>query len=291
MPNLRAPTSKEIVLDPVRANHGVEVWYRRQLEFLVGQMNRSVLHWLPAAWKKAPPRVIAKDNALRVFTVSGDVDLEALQLAMDAPSSVVLLQRAMARMSRYWQKRFNDASRELSEKFADKAQEHTDLSMMAVLKKAGFTVRFVNTPLRAQVFDAVVAENVGLIKSIPAQYFRDVEQAVWASVSQGRDLQQLTDTIMEKYGIASRRAQFIARDQNNKAKAHMEAARRAKLGIKEANWMHSHGGRKPRPEHVAFDGKRYTIAKGAYLENKWVWPGTEPNCRCTDRGIIPGFDD
>lgn len=269
-------------------SHALEVWYRRKLELIVGQMQRSVSYRLRAAWNKGPPVVIAQDYTI---VIDGRPATPLELLALDAPSSVGLLQRALNRMSKQWQKKFDALAKELATKFADKSQDYIDLAMMDGFKKAGFTVRFVNTPVRQQAFDAVVAENVGLIKSIPRQYLRDVEQAVWQSVSAGRDLEQLTDTVQQKYGIAARRAQFIARDQNNKAKAAMERARRAQLGIKQAVWFHSTAGRKPRPEHVAFSGKTYTIAKGAYLEDKWVWPGTEPNCRCSDRAIIPGFDD
>jgi uncharacterized protein with gpF-like domain len=65
--------------------------------------------------------------------------------------------------------------------------------------------------------------------------------------------------------------------------------RQKELGITKAIWVHSGGGKHPRPEHVAFSGKEYDVEKGAYLEGKWTWPGFEINCRCTSRSVIPGF--
>ncbi len=95
----------------------------------------------------------------------------------------------------------------------------------------------------------------------------------------------------ETYGVTKRRAAFIARDQNNKATAVFERTRHVEIGVTEAIWLHSAGGKVPRPEHVAFSGKKYDIRKGAYLEGKWTWPGVEINCRCVSKPVIPGFED
>jgi hypothetical protein len=64
-----------------------------------------------------------------------------------------------------------------------------------------------------------------------------------------------------------------------------------KLGITHAIWMHSGGGKYPRPEHVRASNERlvYEIAKGAFLEGKWTWPGVEIDCKCVDRPVLPGF--
>ena len=66
----------------------------------------------------------------------------------------------------------------------------------------------------------------------------------------------------------------------------MTNARQADLGIREAIWMHSHAGKKPRPEHVKMDGKTYNITKGMWDR---IFPGELINCRCTGRPIIPGL--
>ncbi len=56
--------------------------------------------------------------------------------------------------------------------------------------------------------------------------------------------------------------------------------RQAVLGITHAIWLHSGGGLTPRPAHVAFNGQKFEIAKGAFLEGKWTWPGVEIDCKC-----------
>ena len=109
------------------------------------------------------------------------------------------------------------------------------------------------------------------------------------SVTAGRDLGTLAEELQAAHGVSKRRAAHIALDQNNKATSTVTRVRQKELGIKEAVWIHSGAGKHPRPEHVAFNGKKYDVEKGAYLEGKWTWPGFEINCRCTSRSIIPGF--
>lgn len=221
--------------------------------------------------------------------------MRAGAIAMDAErkNPSVLLRKALQKWGGLWAKRIDSLSSELARRFAGKATAATQASMMSALDRAGFTVKFKPTARSVATFEAVVAENVGLIKSIPQQFLKDVESAVWQSVMKGGDLATLTKTIQDKYGIAYRRAAFIARDQNNKATAAMENTRRMEMGFKEAFWLHSHAGKEPRPTHVAMNGKRYTLSEGMYDSaiKKNTWPGVEPNCRCNSRAILPGFDD
>ncbi|MFL9966937.1 phage minor head protein [Paraburkholderia sediminicola] len=136
---------------------------------------------------------------------------------------------------------------------------------------------------------STIGVNVGLIRSVAHEHLAKVQGIVMRSVQMGQDLGSLLDQLLERYALTRRRAAFIARDQNSKATATVARVRQAGLGITEAIWMHSHGGRHPRPSHVAADGKRYRISEGRYLDAVWTWPGREPNCRCVSRPIIPGL--
>jgi SPP1 gp7 family putative phage head morphogenesis protein len=110
-------------------------------------------------------------------------------------------------------------------------------------------------------------------------------------VQTGRDLGTLSKELQEHYGVTRRRAAYIARDQNNKATAAMTRARQTELGLDEAMWRHSGGGKHPRPTHLAMNGQRYKISEGMWdsAVNRFILPGEEPNCRCVSRAIIPGF--
>jgi len=151
-------------------------------------------------------------------------------------------------------------------------------------------IKFQPTPASVEAYRAVLAEKVALSEEIPAQHRQDAQAAVWRAVMAGGDLAALSKEL-QKYGIVYERAAAIARHQCFMAKAIMENVRRLELGLTEAIWMHSGAGRSPRPSHVAFSGKRFKLATGAFLDGKWVWPGSEPDCLCTSRAIIPGFED
>ena len=162
---------------------------------------------------------------------------------------------------------------------------------MAGLKKSGFTIKFTATKTQTEAVQASIAENVALIKSIPAESLSDVQGIVMRAVAEGRDIGAMRQQLQDQFGVTKRRAQTIARDQNNKATAVLVKTRQQELGITHAIWRHSHGGKVPRPEHVKANGQRYEIAKGMFLEGKWVWPGTEINCRCVSASVVPGLED
>lgn len=254
----------------IYANRGVESWYRCKLQELIKDMSNSVLLHVRAAWKEADP---------------------SHGFAQDAPNSSLLLKRALSKWGGLWTKKLNSLSRDLADAFAKRSFNATQVSMMAALKDAGFTVKFKATQGSKDAYQAVISENVGLIKSIPQQYLADVQSQVWSSVMKGGDLATLTADIQTKYGVAYRRAALIARDQNNKAKAVIENVRRQELGITQAVWQHSSAGKEPRPTHVAMNGKPYDLKVGMYdsAVKQNVWPGTLINCRCTSKSVIPGF--
>lgn len=210
-------------------------------------------------------------------------------LAQDDASAVITMKRAMSRWGGDWITRFDRMSADIAKQFAKRTARATDRSMMAALKKAGFTVKFQPTKSSIDAYRLVLAEQVNLIKSIPQQYLKDVETQVWGAVMQGGATAELAAGLQKKYGIAYRRAAFIATDQQSKAKAIMENVRRQEIGITEAIWHHSHAGREPRPTHVAMDGKRFALKTGMWDSaiQQFVWPGQLPRCRCSSKAVLP----
>jgi len=259
------PPGKNNSIPAVRPNEGIRVAYQRKLEAMVDRMTKDVQRVLLRQYDTRPP-----------------------ELATDA-SPTAELAAAIRRLSRKWQRDFDELAVELAAHFAKSATDRSDKALKAMLRKRGFTVRFKATAAQNDALQATIAENVGLIKSIPQRYMTGVDGAVMRSVQAGRDLGSLAKELHEQRGITKRRAATIARDQNNKATATLTRVRQQELGITKAVWVHSGAGKHPRPEHVAFNGKTYDVAKGAYLEGKWTWPGVEINCRCTSRSIIPGL--
>ena len=256
----------EKTLRPVVPNAGIEAEYRKRIKRLIAEMQRSIVYWLTAAYKANEPK-IAQDNII----------------------PAIELQDAMDDLAKQWQTKFDATAPKLAQWFAQKTKNYTDGSLQTILKDGGFAVRFEMSPVMQDAYQAVINEQVGLIKSIASEHLQEVQGLVMRSVQQGRNMGELTAELTKRYGITKRRAAFIARDQNNKATATVTRVRHKQLGITQAVWKHSHAGKHPRPSHLKADGEVYDIDKGLYLDGKWTWPGVEPNCRCTTRPIIPGI--
>lgn len=275
MPKLKASRKPGRKVATVRAVHpsaGVRVWYEQELDRLIEDMHNSLTEHVAASYERARVRGFGTDAKVN-------------------PS--LLIRRALSKWGRLWTDKLDSLSLDLAERFARKSFNVTQTQLKAAFKDAGFTVEFRPTTRSVQAYHAVVSEQVNLIKSIPSEYLKDVSTSVWQSVMNGGDMAKLSKDLQKNYNVTARRAAIIARDQNNKAKAVIEQTRRQELGITEAIWRHSSGGKVPRPSHVAHDGKRYNIATGWYDpdEGAYIWPGTLINCRCTSKAVIPAFED
>lgn len=260
-------TKKPRTIRAVQPSAAIRDDYQRRLKKLVRMMHESTEYWLRAAYRADTPH-----------------------LARDA-SPATMLQTAVRKLARRWIRNWNAAAPKLAKWFLLSVQQRSDNTLRRILKDHGFSVEFKMTPEMQDASTAVVKANVGLIKSIPQKYFGQVEQIIMRSVMHGRDLEQATKDLQHQFGVARRRAELIARDQNNKAHGALQSIRQLQLGMTEAIWIHSGGGRKPRPHHVAMNGKRYKLAEGMWdpVERKYIETGELINCRCTHKAIIPGL--
>lgn len=301
MPILRAnplPNSrKPVTLAAIHASAATAAWYFAELDDVIINMASAIVREVLAVYGTFEPQTHAMDAAYpqpRVmpngnFGCVIDVE-EAWDAAPRNPS--LLLKAALRKWGGLWVSKFDKLSLDLGAAFARKSFTITQTQMRAALKEAGFTVKFEPTPASRAAYQAVIAEQVNLIKSIPQQYLKDVESKVWVNVMKGADMHALSVDLRKTYGVTRDRAAIIARDQTNKAKATIEKTRREELGITEAYWQHSAGGKVPRATHVAMSGKRYRISEGMYdsAVGKYILPGELPNCRCTSKAIIAAFD-
>jgi uncharacterized protein with gpF-like domain len=264
---LRNAGRKAVTLAPVRPNAGLTAAYNARLTRVLDEMHASLTYWLRAAYRANTPEMAQDKSPARA------------------------LQDAFRRLARRWLSRFDKLAPEMAAWFAKGVADRSDAALRGSLKRAGFAVEFKLTKEVNDVFQGVLGEQVSLIKSIAQRHLSEVEGLVNRSVQQGRDLGYLAKELEDRYGVTKRRAAFIARDQNNKSTAVITRTRQQSLGIQTAQWVHSAGGRKPRPEHVkaGVDRLVYEVTKGAYLEGVWTWPGHEINCRCVSRSVIPGF--
>jgi len=279
------PTKQPKTARAVTANKGVEVAYRKELERLVSEMSKSTEYWIEAAYKANPPSMEVEMAEDARIGKKSKISQEWASLR--SPSA--RMRKPMRELADRWIKRFDDMSASIAERFAVSGMKHTDASFKAALKDAGWTVEFKMTPVMRDAMNATIQENVALIKSIPEQYFTEINGIVNRGFTAGRDLQYISDELQSRFGVTSRRAALIARDQSNKLSATITQARRVDLGLYEAIWMHSGAGKHPRPSHLKAgrDKLKFDIRQGAYLDGKWVLPGQEINCRCSSKTVLP----
>jgi len=209
---------------------------------------------------------------------------------MDAtPASQLKME--VNRLARHWNKRFNEASKELAAYFTLSASRRSDAALRKILKDGGWSVQFKLTAAMKDIRAATIAENVALIKSIPQQYHTEVQGLVMRSVTAGRDIGYLADELYKRFDITRRRTQFISIDQNNKATSAFQKARQLEIGLDEGIWLHSHAGKKPRKTHVRNDRKKFSLRTGWYDPEvkRYIMPGELPRCRCVWRAVVKGF--
>lgn len=295
VPKLRADpppgSRKPVTLRAIHASAAVHDWYFDKLDYWIESMRADVTRHVLAAYGSLEPQEYAADvQHIRVHENGNFYCVLGEDAAPKNPS--ILLRAALRKWGGLWISRFDKLSLDLSRDFARKSFTITQTQLRAALKDAGFTVKFAPTPESRAAYQAVIAEQVNLIKSIPQQYLKDVESKVWGSVMKGADMHALSVDLRKTYGITRDRAAVIARDQNNKAKAIIESTRRQELGIMRAIWQHSAGGKVPRATHVAMSGKSYLIAQGMWdsAAGRYVLPGELINCRCTSKAIVPAFE-
>lgn len=249
-------------LRPIHPNKGIEAKYRKQIKRLIADMNESYLYWLAAGYKKNPP------------------------LAIDElPSNTI--KKYLNDLAQRWLDNFDGVVAAIVDGMVNKQMKMTTTAFQKELKDAGWAIDFKMTPAMKDIANASIAENVALIKSIPIDYHAKVQGAVMRGYAAGHDLAAITKDLKNIYRITNNRAKLIARDQVSKLNSATTKARQLEIGVKEAIWMHSTAGKKPRPDHVKADGKKYDVEKGMLLDDGWVHPGYLINCRCTCRAVLP----
>lgn len=126
-----------------------------------------------------------------------------------------------------------------------------------------------------------VANNVGLIKTIPPELHDQVQAVVSQNFSEGFDREKLTNDISARFDVSKSRAKLIANDQSNKAVSQLSQLRSASLGATSYRWQTSEDD-KVRPTHQVLDGTIQHWAAPPAIGN----PGEPINCRCIAETII-----
>lgn len=253
---------------PLNYNASSEARYAEALRKLVREMQADTLKSM-----RGPNRDFAGDAMDASFASQARILTNALRAKFQAA--------------------FDRQARTLAEKFAREAEAASRGTLHASLKElsGGISLKTsVFTPAVREVVKASVAENIELIRSIPQQYFLRLQGAVMRNIQKGDGTKGIFDAI-ERLGVVTEsRASLIARDQTSKATTALNRTRMAALGIRKFEWLHSSGGREPRPLHVEMSGQIYDLDDPPVIDDKTGergLPGQLINCRCR---MVPVVD-
>lgn len=137
-----------------------------------------------------------------------------------------------------------------------------------------------------------ITNNVELIKSIHQQYHREISQALYDSIINGKSQRIVAQAIQKAGAKTKRRARLIAQDQCNKIHSALQLQEMKQVGIKKAKWVHIGGGKTDRKTHVTnapygLNGAIFDIEKGIYdpAVQQYIKPAELPFCRCRAVGI------
>lgn len=250
---------------PIYPNLGIRNKFKKRIKKLTRLMKRSVMYWVKAGYRANPPKVaILSEDA--------------------APSDE--MQKVLDKLTRQWLGNFDNYGNMALKDFVESMFHTSQLSLFQALQLAGFTVKQKTTAAMKDAIAAAIQENIQLIKSIPQDYLNEVQGVVMRGYTRGRDLQYIERELNKIYPGVEDWVKLIARDQSNKLTSVASRTQHMELGLYKAEWMHSHAGKKPRPEHVAVDRKEFDLREGMYILGKWTFPGEEINCRCTYRVLL-----
>lgn len=260
---------QRITFGRVHANAGYTARYRRELRKLIKAMHEDT---------KREMRALYSDTVT------------------DAP---VTLTQIMAMLREKWYKIFEKKAREMSRWLADTVKKRTRKDILNQLKKIGMVIEPHFTDAEVKITNSIVEWGISLIKTIPQDYLRNVQETLSEAARQG-DRAAIKEAIVEKFEHplvqteeqAERRAELIAKDQVQKATQEFSRENAKAYGATKAEWIHIPGQYTSRITHIHMDGRIFDIDVGLYDEDvgEYVKPGQLPYCMCSASYIFPGTE-
>ena len=269
-------------LKPIFPPAGIEREYEKRLKKTVREMEKSCVYWLRAKYRANESRIVgdsATDDLLKAFR----------------------------KLLHQWERNFRELADVLPRWFVTKIRGYVTGNLAQQTKPLkdaglGFNLKFSYMSQRErQTFQAIVKENVNLIKSIARESLTQVEGIVLRNIEAGHDLARMTEELHHQFGVSERRARMIARDQTNKATNNLTRQRLLSYGITKGIWMHTASGKTYRETHEldhtqgGMNGAEYFIDEGCYDPNPnvqdYIQPGELVNCYCVCRPLVPTLSE
>lgn len=168
------------------------------------------------------------------------------------------------------------------ERFYKGIEEKIGINTTELLAKEGLTFKR----------NALILETAQWAKKLRDETLEAFTAQSLRVMTHGESLQEVIDEFKATAKDRRDKAKFIARNQIANFNSMASKMRAQKLGIKQAEWITS-GDERVRRCHQVRNGKRFALDEGLYssCDGKTLLPGTDYQCRCTYRMIIPEFED
>jgi len=147
-----------------------------------------------------------------------------------------------------------------------------------------------------ELMSGFVRENAKFIRTLGRKQIRDVMSLVRTDIPRGVRIEALAEDMIERFGVARRRAVLIARTETAKLKSQVDEERQRKVGVTHYYWRavggHSGDGR-TREMHMELHGQRFAYDEPPVAEETGEehHPGRFPNCRCYAEPDTAGLFD
>lgn len=279
--------------DPVKPSEDAERFYRGQLKALVRLMSQQLYAVLGPELARLKPQYTADS----VATLDGWTDdILAVIRRVSSTFTTNLFDQQARRV----------AAGTISRAEADNAEDFRK----SVNRAVGVDFELITKPKgMVDYLEASTAENVNLIKSIPAEYFQRVETIVLGGMKSGLAPTAIAKQIQAQTGVSARRAKLIARDQVSQLNSDLTRQRQTAAGIEfyrvetanDQRVSGDPGGKYPNAkiscygiakQDIGYGPGVYKVSEGATWRGfTGLHPGKHhPLCRCVGISLIPGVN-
>lgn len=258
-------------------NASLQDKYRRSIEELANQMTKETKNEIEKLFQSGVSEEFFQTQE-KIIATDESISIKAKKL----------MNKLMAKFN----KLFEDNAQRLAQKMVNGSFEYSESSLKTSLKKlsGGLTLKTSVIPENmTEMGQAMVEENVMLIKSIPSQYLGNIAGSVMRSITTGQGLKTLIPEITKYSGQSKRRIKNLALDQTSKAYNTINRQRLVSLGVTQYKWIHSYGGQFPRKDHIAMNGNIYSFDNPPIIDQRTGErgiPGQAINCRCQMNPVI-----
>ncbi|MFV3292262.1 phage minor head protein [Pseudomonas sp. NY11955] len=279
--------------DPVKPSQDAERFYLGQLNGLVRLMSRQLYAVLAPELARLKPQYTADS----VTTMDGWTD------------DILAVIRRVS--STFTTNLFDQQARRVAAGTISRAEaDNGEGFRRSVNRAVGVDFELITKPKgMVDYLEASTAENVNLIKSIPAEYFQRVETIVLGGMKSGLAPTAIAKQIQEQTGVSARRARLIARDQVSQLNSDLTRQRQTAAGIefyrvetaKDQRVSGDPSGKYPNAkiscygiakQDIGYGPGVYKVSEGATWRGvTGLHPGKHhPLCRCVGISLIPGVN-